>query len=63
MVLVKADDRTSLSHTAKDILLQPTPGEGIGPDRYEPFPLAETTIHSWVHYMESLGEIPTELSE
>jgi chromosome partitioning protein len=63
VVLVKADDRTSLPRTAKDKLLQPAQGEGIGPDRDEPFPLAETVIHSWVHYMEAFGEIPTELSE
>ncbi|UUU29319.1 ParA family protein [Streptomyces sp. CA-210063] len=63
VVLVKADDRTSLPRTAKDKLLEPEKGEGIGPDRDEPFPLAETTIHSWVHYMEAFGEIPTELSE
>ncbi|MFD8736586.1 ParA family protein [Streptomyces sp. NPDC059618] len=63
VVLVKADDRTSLPHTAKERLLQPTAGEGIGPDRDEPFPLAGTVIHAWVHYMEAFGEIPTELSE
>ncbi|WP_369250589.1 ParA family protein [Streptomyces sp. R41] len=63
VVMVKADDRTSLPRTAKDKLLEPAEGEGIGPDRDEPFPLAETTIHSWVHYMEAFGEIPTELSE
>lgn len=63
VVMVKADDRTSLPRTAKDKLLEPAQGEGIGPDRDEPFPLAETTIHSWVHYMEAFGEIPTELSE
>ena len=63
VVLVKADDRTSLPARAKDKLLQPAQGEGIGPDRDEPFPLAETVIHSWVHYMEAFGEIPTELSE
>ncbi|MFJ7096263.1 ParA family protein [Streptomyces mirabilis] len=63
VVLVKADDRTSLPRAAKDRLLQPAQGEGIGPDHDEPFPLAETVIHSWVHYMEAFGEIPTELSE
>ncbi|WP_089102821.1 ParA family protein [Streptomyces hyaluromycini] len=63
VVLVKADDRTSLPRTAKDKLLDPPGGEGIGPDRNEPFPLADTVIHSWVHYMEAFGEIPTELSE
>ncbi|WP_329544371.1 ParA family protein [Streptomyces sp. NBC_01356] len=63
VVLVKADDRTSLPRTAKDKLLQPAQGEGIGPDRDEPFPLADTVIHAWVHYMEAFGEIPTELSE
>jgi chromosome partitioning protein len=63
VVMVKADDRTSLPRTAKDKLLDPAKGEGIGPDRDEPFPLAETTVHSWVHYMEAFGEIPTELSE
>ncbi|MEW1771801.1 ParA family protein [Streptomyces sp. NPDC086777] len=63
VVMVKADDRTSLPGRAKDQLLEPAEGEGIGPDRDEPFPLAETTIHSWVHYMEAFGEIPTELSE
>ena len=63
VVMVKADDRTSLPRTAKDKLLDPAEGEGIGPDRDEPFPLAETTIHAWVHYMEAFGEIPTELSE
>ncbi|MER5348391.1 hypothetical protein ABT030_50870 [Streptomyces mirabilis] len=49
VVMVKADDRTSLPRTAKDKLLDPVEGEGIGPNRDEPFPLAETTIHSWVH--------------
>ncbi|MGW2523611.1 hypothetical protein ACWC09_42845 [Streptomyces sp. NPDC001617] len=63
VVMVKADDRTSLPRNAKDKLLDPAEGEGIGPDRDEPFPLAETTIQSWVHYMEAFGEIPTELSE
>ncbi|WP_230194126.1 ParA family protein [Streptomyces coriariae] len=63
VVMVKADDRTSLPRNAKDKLLDPAEGEGIGPDRDEAFPLAETTIHSWVHYMEAFGEIPTELSE
>ena len=63
MVLVKADDRTSLPRAAKDKLLQPAQGEGIGPERDEPFPLAETVIHLLVHYMEAFGEIPTELSE
>ncbi|WP_327699711.1 ParA family protein [Streptomyces sp. NBC_00459] len=63
VVMVKADDRTSLPSRAKDQLLDPAQGEGIGPDRNEAFPLAETTIHSWVHYMEAFGEIPTELSE
>lgn len=63
VVMVKADDRTSLPRTAKEQLLEPAEGEGIGPDRDEAFPLAETTIHSWVHYMEAFGEIPTELSE
>ncbi|MGW5582976.1 ParA family protein [Streptomyces sp. NPDC003857] len=63
VVMVKADDRTSLPSRAKDQLLDPAEGEGIGPDRDEAFPLAETTIHSWVHYMEAFGEIPTELSE
>ncbi|WP_371550479.1 ParA family protein [Streptomyces sp. NBC_00554] len=63
VVLVKADDRTSLPRAAKEKLLDPAVGEGIGPDRDEPFPLAETVIHSWVHYMEAFGEIPTELSE
>ncbi|MFE3855146.1 ParA family protein [Streptomyces griseorubiginosus] len=63
VVMVKADDRTSLPGRAKDQLLDPAQGEGIGPDRDEAFPLAETTIHSWVHYMEAFGEIPTELSE
>nr|WP_277611432.1 hypothetical protein [Streptomyces scabichelini] len=63
VVLVKADDRTSLPRNAKDKLLEPEKGEGIGQDRDEPFPLAETVIHSWVHYMEAFGEIPTELSE
>jgi chromosome partitioning protein len=51
VVMVKADDRTSLPSRAKDKLLEPSEGEGIGPDRDEPFPLAETVIHSWVHYM------------
>jgi hypothetical protein len=59
----KADDRTSLPRTAKDKLLQPAQGEGIGPDHDEPFPFAETVIHSWVPYMEACGEIPTEPSE
>ncbi|MCT9010786.1 ParA family protein [Streptomyces rhizosphaerihabitans] len=63
VVMVKADDRTSLPSRAKDKLLEPSESEGIGPDRDEPFPLAETVIHSWVHYMEAFGEIPTELSE
>ncbi|MFF5304890.1 ParA family protein [Streptomyces sp. NPDC013161] len=63
VVLVKADDRTSLPGTAKDKLLNPAEGEGIGPDRDEPFPLADTVIHSWVHYMEAFGEVPTDLSE
>ncbi|MCG7204736.1 ParA family protein [Streptomyces arenae] len=63
VVLVKADDRTVLPRTAKDKLLDPPKGEGIGPDRDEPFPLADTVIHAWVHYMEAFGEIPTELSE
>ncbi|MFE7030017.1 ParA family protein [Streptomyces sp. NPDC057621] len=63
VVMVKADDRTSLPRTAKDRLLQPEKGEGIGPDRDEPFPLADTVIHAWVHYMEAFGEIPTDLSE
>ncbi|MER5431752.1 ParA family protein [Streptomyces sp. NPDC002588] len=63
VVMVKADDRTSLPSRAKEQLLEPAEGEGIGPDRDEAFPLAETTIHSWVHYMEAFGEIPTELSE
>lgn len=63
VVMVKADDRTSLPSRAKDQLLDPAQGEGIGPDCDEAFPLAETTIHSWVHYMEAFGEIPTELSE
>jgi chromosome partitioning protein len=63
VVMVKADDRTSLPSRAKDQLLDPTEGEGIGPDHDEAFPLAETTIHSWVHYMEAFGEIPNELSE
>ncbi|MFL1901227.1 ParA family protein [Streptomyces tauricus] len=63
VVMVKADDRTSLPRTAKDRLLQPVKGEGIGPDRDEPFPLADTVIHAWVHYMEAFGEIPTDLSE
>ncbi|MGW4137686.1 ParA family protein [Streptomyces mirabilis] len=63
VVMVKADDRTSLPGRAKDQLLDPGEGEGIGPDRDEAFPLAETTVHSWVHYMEAFGEIPTELSE
>ncbi|MFD7609056.1 ParA family protein [Streptomyces mirabilis] len=63
VVMVKADDRTSLPSRAKDQLLDPAEGEGIGPDRDEAFPLAETTIHSWVHYMEAFGEIPTQLSE
>ncbi|WP_405856847.1 ParA family protein [Streptomyces sp. NBC_00988] len=63
VVLVKADDRTSLPSTAKDKLLNPAIGEGIGPDRDEAFPLADTVIHSWVHYMEAFGEIPTDLSE
>ncbi|MCZ4605882.1 ParA family protein [Streptomyces sp. Lzd4kr] len=63
VVMVKADDRTSLPGRAKDQLRAPAEGEGIGPDRDEAFPLADTTIHSWVHYMEAFGEIPTELSE
>ncbi|MFJ9379970.1 ParA family protein [Streptomyces sp. NPDC101455] len=63
VVLVKADDRTSLPRTAKDKLQDPARGEGIGPDRDEAFPLADTVIHSWVHYMEAFGEIPTDLSE
>ncbi|MFF7947619.1 ParA family protein [Streptomyces griseorubiginosus] len=63
VVMVKADDRTSLPGRAKQQLLEPERGEGIGPDRNEAFPLAETSIHSWVHYMEAFGEIPTELSE
>ncbi|MFJ1609214.1 ParA family protein [Streptomyces sp. NPDC088253] len=63
VVMVKADDRTSLPSRAKERLLEPSVGEGIGPDRDEAFPLAETVIHSWVHYMEAFGEIPTELSE
>ncbi|MET9897392.1 hypothetical protein [Streptomyces sp. NPDC006446] len=33
VVMVKADDRTSLPRTAKDKLLDPAPGEGIGPHR------------------------------
>jgi chromosome partitioning protein len=48
LVMVKADDRTSLPRNAKDQILAPAMGEGIGPDRDEPFPLTETTIHSWV---------------
>ncbi|WP_327313491.1 hypothetical protein [Streptomyces sp. NBC_01235] len=40
VVMVKADDRTSLPRTAKDKLLDPAQGEGIDPDRDEPFPLA-----------------------
>ncbi|MER7922383.1 ParA family protein [Streptomyces sp. NPDC096057] len=63
VVMVKADDRTSLPGRAKQQLLEPDQGEGIGPDHDEPFPLAETAIHAWVHYMEAFGEIPTELSE
>ncbi|WP_405893108.1 hypothetical protein OG272_10160 [Streptomyces sp. NBC_00104] len=62
-MMVKADDRTSLPRTAKDKLLDPAEGEGIGPDRDEPFPLAKTVNHSWVDYMQAFGEIPTELSE
>ncbi|MDX3246469.1 helix-turn-helix domain-containing protein [Streptomyces sp. ME18-1-4] len=50
-------------HNAKDKLLEPEKGEGIGPDRDEPFPLAETVIHYWVHCIEAFGEVPTELSE
>ncbi|MER7179967.1 hypothetical protein ABT404_10885 [Streptomyces hyaluromycini] len=61
--MVKADDRTSLPGRAKGQLLDPAQGEGIGPDRDEAFPLADTVIHFWVHYMEAFGEIPTELSE
>lgn len=63
LVLVKADSRTSLPRTAKDKLLNPEEGEGIGPERCDPFPLTETAISMWVHYMEAFGEIPTELSE
>lgn len=63
VVLVKADDRTSLPRRAKEGLLNPPKGEGLGEDRDGPFPLAETVIHSWVHYMEAFGEVPTELSE
>ncbi|MDQ0772715.1 hypothetical protein QF026_001181 [Streptomyces aurantiacus] len=63
MVLVKADGRTSLPRAAKENLLEPAEGEGIGPDHDEPFPLADTVIHAWVHYMEAFGEIPTDLSE
>jgi len=63
VVMVKADDRTSLPRHAKEQLLDPPEGEGIGPGRDEPFPLADTAIHSWVHYMDAFGEIPTELSE
>ncbi|WP_406391626.1 hypothetical protein OG806_09880 [Streptomyces sp. NBC_00882] len=48
VVMVKADNRTSLPSRAKEQLLEPAEGEGIGPDRGEPFPSAETTIHSWV---------------
>nr|WSY56037.1 hypothetical protein OG999_41800 [Streptomyces sp. NBC_00886] len=45
-MMVKANDRTGLPRTAKDKLLDPAEGEGIGPDRDEPFPLAKTVIHS-----------------
>ncbi|MYX29717.1 ParA family protein [Streptomyces sp. SID8381] len=63
VVLVKADDRTSLPRKAKDDLLNPPKGEGLGEDRDGPFPLAETVIHSWVYYMEAFGIVPTDLSE
>ncbi|MGW3312209.1 ParA family protein [Streptomyces sp. NPDC001073] len=63
VVMVKADDRTALPRNARENLLEPGEGAGIGPDRDEPFPLADTVIHAWVHYMEAFGEIPTELSE
>ncbi|MFE3851694.1 hypothetical protein ACFXPN_11170 [Streptomyces griseorubiginosus] len=60
VVMVKADDRTRLPRTATEQLLEPEKGEGIGPHRDEGFPLTEPTIHSWVHYREAFGEIPTE---
>ncbi|WP_030669526.1 P-loop NTPase family protein [Streptomyces cellulosae] len=63
ILLVKADDHDSLPRNAKAKLLAPAEGEGIGPDHDEPFPLAETVIHSRVHYRKAFGEIPTELSE
>jgi chromosome partitioning protein len=63
ILLVMADDHNNLPRNAKNKLLAPAEGEGIGPDHDEPFPLAETVIHSWMHYREAFGEIPTELSE
>lgn len=63
LVLVKADSRTSLPTNAKEKLLFPEQGQGIGPERCDPYPLTETRISSWLHYMEAFGEIPTELSE
>ncbi|MBY8887223.1 ParA family protein [Streptomyces sp. PTM05] len=63
LVLVKADDRTSLPGTAKNALLNPVKGEGIGPGHEDAYPLTETVIHSWVHYMDAFGSIPDELAE
>ncbi|MFI1031378.1 hypothetical protein [Streptomyces sp. NPDC020951] len=62
VVMVKADDRTSLPRNAKDSSSTPTRARASAPTA-ESFPLAETVIHSWVHYMGAFGEIPTELSE
>ncbi|MGW6459722.1 ParA family protein [Streptomyces sp. NPDC055078] len=56
VVLVKCDDRTSLPRKAREALLDPEDGSA-------PFPVTQTKIHSWVHYIEAFGEIPTELSE
>ncbi|MCM2390974.1 ParA family protein [Streptomyces albipurpureus] len=56
VVLVKCDDRTSLPRNALEKLLAPDDGSA-------PFPVTKTKIHSWVHYIEAFGEIPTELSE
>jgi chromosome partitioning protein len=63
LVLVKADRRTSLPGNAVDKLLYPEAGQGIGPERCDPYPLTETQISYWIYYMEAFGEIPTELSE
>lgn len=56
LVLVKVDDRTRIGRDARDELLNPEDGT-------EPAPVTEAVIHSWVHYMEAFGTIPTELSE